>query len=518
MIGTFLDALSVLHLLRPWVLVALLPLGLIWWFSRRMMAAANTAPSGIAPHLAAALTVGGNERSRWQPVDGAAIVLTLLIVATSGPTWSRVPNPFLSQTAPMMVVLEVTRSMEAPDLQPSRLERATFKIMDLVERRAGARTGLVAYASSAHRVTPLTEDPEILRVMLAGLGPDVMPGEGNNASAALNLARQELAKSETPGAILLVTDGVDAADAQALAQGEGDATVDTSADAPVIVLFAAPDNEPLGATEGTDATVIRLTADDSDLDQIERQAASAYRAALLGDERLDWEDRGWMLAWPAALLLLFWFRQGWTMRWALVLMALGLGGLPAGQARAGVADWFFTPDQQGMMAFRDHDNVKAIESFQDPMWRAHAMMKNGQYSEAADVFSRIDTPDAAFAEGYAHIRNRAYRPAIAAYERALEMQPDFPEATRNLEVTKVILEYVESSREAGDTGEEAGLGADDVVYDNEEGRGADTQKEYGEEDDAPKFTTSEQWMRSVDTEMGDFLKSRFRLEAAQVSE
>lgn len=514
MIEAFLDALSVLHVLRPWVLLAFLPLGLIWWFSRRMMNASNTPPSGLAPHLAAALTVGGNERSRWQPVDGAAIVLALLIVATSGPTWSRVPNPFLSQTAPMMVALEVTRSMEAPDLQPSRLERATFKIMDLVERRAGARTGLVAYASTAHRVTPLTEDPEILRVMLTGLSPDVMPNEGNNAGAALDLARQELAKSDTPGAILLVTDGLDAADIQTVAQGPDDATTD----APVIVLFAAPESEPMGALDGAGVTVIRLTADDNDLDQIERQAASAYRAALLGDERLDWEDRGWMLAWPAVVLLLFWFRQGWTMRWALVFLTISFGSFPAGQAHAGVRDWFFTPDQQGMMAFRDKDYAQAIESFQDPMWRAYAMMKNGQYPEAADIFSRIDTADAAFAEGYARIRNREYRPAIAAFERALVLQPEFPAAARNLEVTKVILEYVESAREASDTGEDSGIGADDVVYDNEADRGADTQTEFSEKEDAPEFTTSEQWMRSVDTEMGDFLKSRFRLEAAKGSE
>lgn len=513
MMDAFLDALAVLHLLRPWALLGVPIVVLIWGLTRRKARASGSSPTGIAPHLAKALTVGDHGRGRWLPIDSAGLVLVLLLVAASGPTWSRVPNPFLSQTAPLMVLLEVTRSMQAPDLQPSRLERAKFKIMDLVEARAGARTGLVAYAGTAHRVAPLTEDPEILRVMLAGLSPDIMPSEGDNAAAALELARAELAKSDTFGAILLVTDGIAGSDVAAMSVADGDA--------PVIVLFAAPESTPLGPLEGTGAATVRLSADDSDIGWIERQAASAYRAALLGDERLDWEDKGWVLAWPAALILLLWFRRGWTMRWSvnrtgrltLILVAFGLTSLPAAQARAGVTDWFFTPDQQGMMAYRDKDYARAAQTFGDPMWRAQALMKGGKYPGAGDIFSRIDTPEAAFAEAYARIRNREYRPAIAAYERALELRPDFPEATRNLEVTRTILEYVETAREQSDTGEDSGLGADDVVFDNEADRGADTQTDFSQEE-KPQFSTAEQWMRSVDTNMGDFLKARFRLEAA----
>ena len=502
-----LDALDVFHLLRPMWLLGLPLIGLAWWAARRQVGGQGKLPVGIAPHLAGALTIGEQGRQRWQPADGVAVFLALLVLAASGPTWSRVANPFLSQTAPMVVVLEVTRSMEAPDLQPSRLERAKFKIRDLVERRAGAGTGLVAYAASAHRVAPLTEDPEILRAMLDGLRPDVMPVEGNDAQSALDLARLELGTSETPGAILLVTDGVDSPDIQALSSAEGAA--------PVIVLIAAPESNPLGALDGASAVeIVRLTADDKDLDRIERIAKATYRAALLGDERLDWEDRGWVMAWPAAVVLLFWFRQGWTVRWALVLLAFALGTVSGGQARAGVVDWFFTPDQQAMMAYRDKEFATAAGLFRDPMWRGHTLMKTGKYADAADIFSRMDTAEAAFAEGYARIRNREYRPAIAAYERALEMRPDFPEARHNLDVSRVILEYVETAREAGDTGEDSGIGADDVVYDNEAGRGADTQTDFSEQEDAPEFATTEQWMRSVDTEMGDFLKLRFRLEAA----
>ena len=67
-------------------------------------------------------------------------------------------------------------------------------------------------------------------------------------------------------------------------------------------------------------------------------------------------------------------------------------------------------------------------------------------------------------------------------------------------------------RDRSDTGEEAGIGADDTVFDNESGLGAETQIEREEETSAPQGLTTEDWMRAVDTQVGDFLASRFRLE------
>ncbi|MEO1458520.1 MAG: VWA domain-containing protein, partial [Pseudomonadota bacterium] len=100
---------------------------------------------------------------------------------------------------------------------------------------------------------------------------------------------------------------------------------------------------------------------------------------------------------------------------------------------------------------------------------------------------------------------------IAAFETALERDPDNAAAARNLEIARAILAYVETAREQSDTGEQAGIGADDVVYDNEEARGTETQ-DRGEGDAAPQ--SAEQWMRSVDTRTADFLRSRFALENA----
>ncbi|TDJ68701.1 MAG: VWA domain-containing protein, partial [Proteobacteria bacterium] len=129
-------------------------------------------PSGaLAPHLAAALTVGARGTGGVMAIDGVAVCAALIALATAGPTWNRVPNPLVAQTAPLAIVLEVSKTMLQADVAPNRLERAKHKILDLLAVRAGARTALIAYAGSAHRVTPLTEDPEILKPFLEGLGP-----------------------------------------------------------------------------------------------------------------------------------------------------------------------------------------------------------------------------------------------------------------------------------------------------------------------------------------------------------
>ena len=500
-------ALDFFHFLRPWWLV-LIPVALIlWWRIRSRATVGPQPPAGIAPHLAAALTVGGDGAGRILAIDGVIAAVALISLATAGPTWSRVPNPLVAQTAPLAVALEVSETMLSTDVAPSRLERAKQKILDLISARTGARTALIAYAGSAHRVAPLTEDPEVLKPFLEGLSPEVMPAKGQNATAALELARAALAAEEVPGAILFVLDELDRADLPAFEHHAAES-------GPRVVFLSVGGSEAglddLSRIPG--AAVVHVTPDAADIAEVDRRVASAYRDALAHDERQKWADRGWMLVWPAALLMLLWFRRGWTMRWSLALAA-ALSGAPGGSARAdGIANLFLTPDQQGRFAYEDKEFAQATDFFENPMWKGHALYRSGKYSEAAQVFGRLPSAQAAFAQGVAHVKTREYREGIAAFEKALERDPHHAGSLRNLEIARAILAYVETAREQSDTGEETGIGADDVVFDNESGGGTETTITGG---DQMKMETAEQWMRTVDTRTADFLRIRFALEAAR---
>ncbi len=498
--------LDAFQFLRP-IWLAIIPvMSVLWWRIRRRATARSVPATGIAPHLAAALTVGGGDRRRILPIDGVALAVILTGLAAAGPSWSYVPNPLLSQTAPLAVVLKTSESMASTDIAPSRLERAKQKIRDLIAGRSGGRTALIAYAGTAHRVVPLTEDPAVLAPFVAGLSPDVMPAPGGNATAALEIARDVLAGEPVPGGILFVLDTLDPADLPAFADNE------RAGGPPVVFLLVNPDAAAREAVEAVPgATVVRLTPDGSDVAEIERRVASAYREALARDDRQRRDDRGWLLALPAMLLTLLWFRRGWTMRWAAPA-AVALFVVLPGPARAeGVIDWFLTADQQGRLAFDDKDYAAAADRFADPMWRGYALYRNGDYAEAAEVFASQPTAEAAFAQGMAHVKAQAYRDGIRAFEVALERNPEHAAATRNLQITRAIVDYVERVREQSDTGEEAGIGADDIVFDNESGRGAETTIS-GED---AGMQTAEEWMRTVDTRTSDFLRIRFALEAAE---
>ena len=492
------------HFLRPWVLV-LLPLVVWLWWRVRDHGRRNLGQNdGLAPHLRDALTLGGDKGRAWQPIDGVAFALVCAILGAAGPTWSRVPDPFLAQTSPLVVVLEVTPSMDNTDVAPSRLERGKHKIRDLLDLRGGARTGLVAYSGSAHRVVPLTEDAGIMRPYLEGLTTDVMPQEGANAAAAFDIAVQMLAEESTPGAVLFVLDGLNTADTT---------LITPNAQTSLAFLSMLPEGQrDQGLDAVTDAPVITLTPDDGDVRQLDRVLNAAFRRAMLEDESQQWDDRARWLAWPAVFLVLLWFRRGWTMQWIVVLAVTGAISMPF-QARAdGAADWFFTPDQQGRLAYQNKDFSKAAELFVDPLWKGYAYFRGANYPEAIEVLERLDTPEATFIRAIAHLRNRQYRDGVRAFERVLELDPDYPGAAENLEVAKRIVTFVEETQAQSDTGEERGIGADEVVFDNESGRGTETEITE-EQVDGPQILSTEQWMNSVNTQTGDFLRQRFLLEA-----
>jgi hypothetical protein len=193
---SFEVAIDAFHFIRPlWLLLLPVIVGL-WWTVRRTRGRRDVPTAGIAPHLRVALTVGASEARRLLPIGGVALGLACLVAGAAGPTWSRMPDPFVAQSAPVVVVLKVTPSMQETDVAPSRLERGKQKIRDLLELRAGARTALVAYAGSAHGVVPMSEDPAVMTPYLAGLTPEVMPRAGDRAADALAIAEALLAQED----------------------------------------------------------------------------------------------------------------------------------------------------------------------------------------------------------------------------------------------------------------------------------------------------------------------------------
>jgi Ca-activated chloride channel family protein len=297
MIGDF-------HFIRPWWLAALVPLALLVWAIYRRQNAAQAWRRIIAPHLLSHLVTGRNERRRISPLLLIAIGWLLTTIAVAGPTWRREPSPFADDTAALAIVIKVSPSMSAEDVAPTRLARAVQKIHDLLGKRAGAKTALIAYAGSAHRVVPLTTDGGIIETFAQALDPKIMPADGDAAADALRQADAALGGS---GSILWITDGV------APEQGSALSAWRKHSSTAVWLLPPLPAGAELDAVSGTaraaKARVVQLAADDSDVDVIARDAKFASVAASAEHDR--WQESGFWLTPLLALLMLPFFRQGW---------------------------------------------------------------------------------------------------------------------------------------------------------------------------------------------------------------
>lgn len=522
--------LEAFHFLRPLWLWLLPVFPLIAWRVRGATSDRDEVASFVAVHLSDALTVGGERRRGFQPVDGAVVVGVLAALAAAGPSWTRIANPLANDVPVMVIALEVSETMLAVDVEPTRLERARHKIRDLLELRSGARTALVAYAGTAHRVLPPTEDPEIIRRFVDGLSPDVMPRGGQDATAAIAIARKILAEENESGVILFVGDGFDPADLDAfrsesaaagpqvmalvLGSEEGGAILAPgggfASDAEGRRRVDRVDDRVLARFESEGGVeVVRASVERSDLRRIDRESRAALRAHRQQDDQLGWEDRGWVLLWPAALFALLWFRRGWTTRWAGTAILLLAASTAASPAQAGeIAEIFFTPDQRARWAFEHGRPSEAGDLFEDAQWKGYALAEAGRYLEAADAFGRVLGPDALFAMGNALVKGREYRRAIDAYQQALAEDPGHEGAANNLLLAQTILRNLTKQRAEEDRGD-GSEGADEIRFDSES---KDGQTITITKQTEMTLESEEAWMRTVDPGIAEFLRIRFDLD------
>lgn len=294
------------HFLRPWWLLTLIPALLIVWGIHRRSSAGFPWQGIVADHLVPYLVRGAQEKHRQGPVLLLLAGVITVIIVLAGPSWKREPSPFADDVAALAIVVKVTPSMETEDIAPNRLERSVQKVQDLLARRGGAKTALIAYSGTAHVVMPATTDAGIINSFAAALAPAVMPEEGDAAAEALKLADKSLADAGG-GSILWITDGVSSDEVAAVSAWRSKTRTPVRILAPV---SGEGELRALRSSAETDhADLIPLAADDSDIDQLAR--ASRFGSVTGGGEDARWRDSGYALVPLLALLMLPFFRKGW---------------------------------------------------------------------------------------------------------------------------------------------------------------------------------------------------------------
>lgn len=460
--------LGPLHLMRPEWLWALLPAALFaFWLlrARRRSGSWSTVISpALLPHLLGE-QVSARRRNYLPWILGGWL---LAVVAMTGPSLHKIPQPVHQREDALAIVLDLSYSMKATDLAPSRLDRARQKILDLLARRDEGQTGLVAFAGDAHVVAPLTDDNPTIANLMPALNPDMMPLPGSDAAGAIDLALELLRSGGgSGGRILLLTDAVADSQQQAIARAVGDAGVEL-----VIMGVGTRNGAPLPLPDGgfvkdTNGSIVMPSLDESRLAQLARRAGGRYLSmrtdasdvealakpmALPGAERLSsqerradqWEDQGYLLLLPLLALAALLFRRGVLVG---LLLSCFLATAPQPASAQSWDDLWLNRDQQGLEALRGGDAERASQLFEDPAWAGTAAYQSGDYEAATRRFGEGDSADDWYNRGNALARSGDLEGAIEAYRESLARQPDQADARENLELVEQLKEQQEQQQQ-----------------------------------------------------------------------
>jgi len=293
--------------LRPEYLLFLVPLWvLVWWLLKQQNDEKNW-QKVIEPSMLRHLLVHPEEsRSRIPAPWHLGLVLSLVVLALSGPSWKLKESPFAKDDTKIALLVSVKESMLTTDLMPNRLERSMIKMADLLKQRPDTQASLIAYSGTAHLVLPLTKDHSVLQTFAQALSPDIMPLAGDNIYEALKLAQKEL---DTKGATVIVLSDTVSPSLVKLAKEK-----EFSASNNVIFWEIASDelsnkNDFESSASLLGASYIAHSRDDSDVNRVSSLVDKHFKTAAQ-DDNTQYEDGGYLLVPLIFVLMLLWSRQG----------------------------------------------------------------------------------------------------------------------------------------------------------------------------------------------------------------
>lgn len=553
------------HLLRPfWLLILPLPLWLLWhlWHRQRQQGSWQRLLP-VAFHDT--LLTGGrvrNSRLPWLALGGAWLLTWLALL---GPSWQQLEQPSLKRAAPLVVLLEMTPAMLAGDLQPTRLEHARHKVLDLLRLRQDAQTAVVVFAGSAHTLVPLSDDLATTENLLDAIRPELMPEEGHRADLAVAQALALLEQGAQGRGQLLLIGSTLAAEEQAgiasLLAGSGWRLsilgIGTEQGAPIAQQGGGFLKDPQGAIliPQLDAKGLQRFAnelggryqsaslDDTDLLTLGlHEAGNATTQASEATQLSVWLDQGHWLLLPLLVLAACAARRGWLFCLPLLLLVP-----PPAQAFE-FDDLWLRPDQQGQRLLEAQRPADAAQRFEDPRWQGFAHYQAGDYAAAAQLFAEGDSAADHYNRGNALVHGDKLEEAIEAYDQALELQPNLEAARQNRAIAEALLrqrqaEQTDDAQQEPEESPQSEQSNPAIAPPSSSSSAAQSQPSEGEGEQSeqntatppaaetlpgedpsipappaemPAFTeqqqATDQWLRQIPDDPGELLRRKFLLE------
>lgn len=444
------------HFLRPFWLLALLPLAwLIWRMAKPAFSRSNW-NLVCDPHLLPYILHQPKHPTATFTPWFVAVPGVLLILAMAGPVWQQRPQPIFYTHSALVLLLDLSHSMDATDLKPSRLTRAKHKVMDVLRQRREGQTALLVFAKDPFVVTPLTHDTATISALLSDLDTALMPAQGSRPDRAVKKAAELLRQGDIDhGNMLLMTDewlGNDQVVRNITSEGHTLAIlgVGTEEGAPIPLVDG-------GFLRNADGSIVMAKLNKKHLQHLARLGGGGYQSIRADNQDIKtllttqkhatvtastgkieimtdtWHEEGPWIVLAVLPLAAFAMRKGILMVLMVLLLSLSNPG------RGHALDWenlWQRPDQRAMQQLNAGHLKQSADLFKNKAWKAVAHYRAGQFQQAIANLQGNPSLQALYNKGNALAQLGLLEAAAQAFIEVLKHQPDHVDARYNLEQIK----------------------------------------------------------------------------------
>lgn len=426
------------------------------------------------------------------PTSSLALLVpcVLMTVAMLRPYWGSSTVIVPAASRDYMFVVDVSRSMFARDVPPSRIELAKRKMRDLIDEftRIGAphRYGITLFAGHSYLLCPVTDDLSVLKQFISEISPSMVTSLGSNLEAGISTALARFTNGDSHNTrLLILSDGEDdqlsltritgqisdkkiRVDVLGIGTLEGstiqleDGTLVHDKTSRVVSSKLGEESLKAIATAGS-GIYMRASLDDRDIREFARSSLSLEKNAKGRDRTVTiYQEFGSWLALLALLTLMVAVALPntsalmralvFTVMTSHVASATPISASPSEGATGRAAYDLY---QAGRYEEASKTFKAALENSSDDPVLIHgyasALFKEGKFKEANEIFKTLASKaqngrerfESLYNQGTSLLKLKEYRGAIDAFEKSLQIKPDDERALHNKEVAQALLEEEE---------------------------------------------------------------------------
>jgi len=459
---TFLESLLSFSFLRPFWLLAL-PLLLIVWYSQTQNKNNHAWKSFINSDFLNVLTQNTQATKKTNTSLFIIIGIFISIIALAGPSIKTTQQSAFKSDQATVIIADASLSMLSTDISPSRKKWAQLKIQEFAKTQNDGLTALIMYSGDAHIISPLTRDIENIIHLTQVIEPEILPLKGSDPESAFKLASEIFDKNNiTNGNIIWITDGLEKSDIPKInkqldSHQLSTLVVGTTTGAPIkfengqylkngsdiIIPSVNTQNFDL-LSSTTNQPWQWLTRDDIDLKWISSQS---NKDVELDNDYLERMDLGVFLLVISSLFLLAFLRPN-SQTFSLIILVAVL--LPKESLANETWQSF---DKQGMQALENEQYEQASQLFENPKLKAYAHLKNNEFDKTIEILEDESlelNEDDYYNLGQAYAKKQEFEQALENFKTSKSLK-DSQDVNDAINTTEQLMQLQQQTQTESET-------------------------------------------------------------------